>query len=679
MQIENYDIYIKAKKIIEELYGENSEFRDGQYEAIESVVLKRRTLVVQKTGWGKSLVYFVATKILRGIGNGVTIVVSPLLSLMDNQHEAASKINLNCKLINSNTKDETDYIINDLKNNQIDLLIITPESLTKVLVHHLNQISIGCLVVDEAHCISDWGHDFRLEYSKINKLLPMLPNNIPILATTATANNRVIEDLKIQLGNLVVSTGDLTRDNIAIEVIKMHDRVEKYAWLAENLDKFPGTGIIYCLTKKDCKYVSNFLNTLGFKTLPYYSSSETEEIDEALEQFKNNEIKALVSTIKLGMGYDKSDVSFVIHFQQPANIISYYQQIGRAGRNIDKSYAVMLLSNDDLIIGEHFIDNSFPTEKEMNEILCLLENSEGLKMKDLQEKINRSKSKIEKTLMFLINYEAVVKEGAIYYRTVNEFKYDSNYFNLKIEMKRKELHELNEISKINSCYSNFIVNCLDDLSGNPCGICSNCTNKSVLPFNTSKEQIDKALEYLNNILIKIEPRKIDRDRKRIYDPLEEGICLSRYGDTGYGLMVKHDKYSGNDIFREELVKKSVEVLVDFIKNNNIKHVTNVSSLRSNIVKDFTIKVAKLLNLEYIDCFEKKDSKKQKEMENSYYQATNAIESFNLIDGVILPENILLIDDIFDSRWTFTVCGSILKENGAKHVYPFALATSSKGE
>ncbi len=677
MKIENYEIFFKAKKILEELYGENSDFRDGQYEAIESVVLKRRTLVVQKTGWGKSLVYFVATKILRELGSGVTIVVSPLLALMDNQFDAANKLKINCKLINSKTKDEIESILNDVINNKVDLLLITPESLHKVLVKVLNNISIGCLVIDEAHCISDWGHDFRLEYGKINKLLPMLPNNIPILATTATANNRVIDDLKLQLGDLVVSRGNLTRDNIAIQVLKIKDRVAKYAWLADNLNKFPGTGIIYCLTQNDCVYVSDFLNSIGINALPYYSSNDQENNDEALEKFNNNQIKAIVATVKLGMGYDKSDVSFVIHFNQPANIVSYYQQVGRAGRNIDKSYAVMLVSNEDLVIGEHFIKNSFPSEEDMNEILYLLENSNGLRMFELQEKVNKAKSKIEKTLMFLINQEVVIKEGTIYYRTVNKFEYNHEYYNSKYDLKRKELYELNDITETSTCYSNFIVNSLDDITHEKCNICSNCIGKDILDFEISKEKIDYSLNYLKNVLIKIEPRKLDRDRRKIIEPLETGICLSRYGETGYGQMVKEDKYISK-IFRDELLEKSVEVLTKFIIENNIKHITNVSSLRSNIVKDFTLKLATRLNIEYIECLNKKDAKMQKEMENSYYQATNAIESFSIIENIKVPEIILLVDDIFDSRWTFTVCGSILKENGAKNVYPFALATSSKG-
>ena len=321
-----------ARGILKKIYGENATFREGQYEAIIATLKNKRTLVVQKTGWGKSLVYFISTKILRGKGNGVTLVISPLLVLMENQKLAAEALGLKCEKINSQLNSaEKQEVIEKIKNNMVDLVFITPESLfIKEFQENLPDIDIGLMVIDEAHCISDWGHDFRLKYGNIYKILKILPDNVPILATTATANNRVIEDLEKQLGNEVfISRGKLMRNSLSIQVLELEEIEERYAWILENINKLPGTGIIYCLTQRDCQNLADFLNSNGIEARAYYSRGKEEEKnnEEAESLFSKNQIKVIVATVKLGMGYDKGDVSFVIHFQQPSNVVTYYQQM----------------------------------------------------------------------------------------------------------------------------------------------------------------------------------------------------------------------------------------------------------------------------------------------------------------------------------------------------------------
>ncbi len=353
----------RAYHILKELYSDNAQFREGQLEAIVATLSRKRTLVVQKTGWGKSLVYFLSSRILREQGEGVTLIVSPLLVLMENQIQAADKLGLLCDRLNYTTKDRHDEIILLLKNNQLDVVFVTPETLFAPEVQSaLLEIKIGLFVIDEAHCISTWGHDFRLKYCKLIKVVSKLPSTVPVLATTATANDRVVEDLKAQLGgDVYISRGPLTRESLYIRVLYMPDRATRFAWILKNIANLPGTGIIYCLTKRDCDYMADFLNQHDISAMSYYSDeSKEDELQETIDKFQNNAIKAIVATIKLGMGYDKADIGFVIHYQCPPNIISYYQQIGRAGRNIDKAYAILMYGKEDQQINEYFIETAFP-------------------------------------------------------------------------------------------------------------------------------------------------------------------------------------------------------------------------------------------------------------------------------------------------------------------------------
>ena len=266
----NTAIHKQATEIIKELYGKDASFREGQYEAIEATMTQKRTLVVQRTGWGKSLVYFVCTKLMREQRRGVTMVVSPLLVLMQNQIEAAEKMGLKCDVLNSAVKDRRDDILSSLENNDLDLILVTPETLfAEDVQKRLRNIRIGLFVIDEAHCISDWGHDFRLEYGNLRKIVQQLPANVPILATTATANDRVIADLQNQLGDKVyVSRGPLTRDSLYIQVLNKPDKIERYAWILENVPKLEGSGIIYCLTQRDCDYLAEFLKKIRFLLQP---------------------------------------------------------------------------------------------------------------------------------------------------------------------------------------------------------------------------------------------------------------------------------------------------------------------------------------------------------------------------------------------------------------------------
>ena len=685
----NPGIHTKATAIIKSLYGSNASFRDGQYEAIEATMTQKRTLVVQRTGWGKSLVYFVCTKLMREQGKGVTMVVSPLLVLMQNQIEAAEKMGLKCDVLNSTVKDRREDILASLEDNELDLILITPETLFAEDVQtRLRNISIGLFVIDEAHCISDWGHDFRLDYGNLRKIVQQLPANVPILATTATANDRVIADLQKQLGDKVyVSRGPLTRDSLYIQVLNKPDKIERYAWILENVPKLEGSGIIYCLTQRDCDYLAEFLKKNKVSAAAYYSrdGEEGENLNHEIEEkFRTNKLKVIVATIKLGMGYDKGDIAFVIHYQMPSNIVSYYQQIGRAGRNIDKAYIFLMYGKEDEEILNYFINTAFPTEQETKKIVDYIGDRDGVRIGQIVSAMNIRKSRIDKALAFLINDGFIRKDKGTYYITPKKFVYDREHYDAVTAIRKNEMEQMKRLAQTKECYSKYIVSCLDDKTAKECGHCSNCLGKEILPSAVSEKYIHIAEEYVNKLIIPIEPRKkwassgVTRTTK-IEHINQTGFCISKYGDAGYGELVKQGKYAIEKRFRDELVGKSVEILKPFVQENKIRHICCVPSLRSDLVKEFTLRLASSLKLEFVDALEKTEARQQKEMENSAHQCANAYTSFWVKDGVRIPKNILLIDDVVDSKWTFTVCGYRLMEAGAEKVYPFALADSSNRE
>lgn len=685
----NPEIYAKASVILRQLYGEKAAFRDGQYEAIEATMTKRRTLVVQRTGWGKSLVYFICTKLMRSEHRGVTLVVSPLLVLMENQMEAAEKMGLRCDALNSTVKDRRKDILTAIEQDELDLVLVTPETLfSEDVQSHIRNFRIGLFVIDEAHCISDWGHDFRLEYGNLRKIVAQLPENVPILATTATANNRVVSDLCAQLGNDVfISRGPLTRDSLYIQVLNKPDKIERYAWMLENIPKLPGSGIIYCLTQRDCDYLAEFLNKNRISAAAYYSRNgeDGEELNRTIEgKFHNNKLKVIVATIKLGMGYDKGDIAFVIHYQMPSNIVSYYQQIGRAGRNIDKAYIFLMYGKEDEDILNYFIDTAFPNEKETDSIMKYIGDHDGVKANQIMVSMNIRKGRIDKALSFLENDGFIRRDRGTYYITPKVYRYDMEHYDAVTAIRRREMEQMKALARTAGCYSRYIVSCLDDEDAHDCNHCANCLGREILPSAVSQEYIHMAEEYINGLIIPIEPRKMWENssvtkHSKIAFQNQPGLCLAKYGDAGYGELVRQGKYSKDKRFCDELVGKCTQLLKPFMAEHHLHHICCVPSLRSELVKDFAKRLAASLGVSYVELLEKTDARQQKTMENSAFQCANAYTSFSVRENVSIPKDILLVDDMVDSRWTLTVCGYRLMEAGAENVFPFALADSSNRE
>ena len=589
----------KGLSLLRMMLGESAEFREGQWKSIEAVLNYRRTLVVQKTGWGKSIVYFIAAKLLREQGRGPALLISPLLSLMRNQIEAARKIGIWAETINSDNPDEWERVEESLRGGNCDILLLSPERLSNqdFISRVLPTIhgGIGMFVVDEAHCISDWGHDFRPDYRRIVRIINSLPPNVPVLVTTATANQRVIDDIKEQIGrDLQVIRGPLTRESLKLQVIRLNDQAERLAWLYENINKFEGSGIIYCLTVVDCNKVTRWLQCKGINALAYHAGlSEEPEVNHRLREEReqmllHNRVKALVATVALGMGFDKPDLGFVIHYQRPGSLVAYYQQIGRAGRALDNAYAILLNGEEDDEIQEYFIEKAFPTQKEMDLVVGVIEkSSNGLKINNILLSVNMAPKRIENCLKVLVIDGVLYKEGSIYIRTANPWKPDLERSQRVVAQRYAELVKIKEFVNSKTCYMKFIAEQLDDVSAFDCGKCSNCEGHPFFSEKVSQENVLSSIKFLRGEFLEITPKKMwapgikAEGRKKISEDEQNrpGNVLCTYGDSGWGKLVRQGKYK-DEYFNDQLVDASFDLIRNhWAMDSPLQWVTSIPSLR----------------------------------------------------------------------------------------------------
>ena len=668
------------------------DFRSGQWESIEALLQRKRLLVVQRTGWGKSLVYFIATKILRDQGAGPTLLISPLLSLMRDQIIAAGRIGIRARTINSSNTDDWNEIEGEIRENEIDILLISPERLANDAFRQniLQYIAhrIGLFVVDEAHCISDWGHDFRPDYKRIVRVLRALPKNIPVLATTATANNRVVNDIVRQLGDLKVVRGPLVRTSLRLQNIRLPSPATRLAWLVGILPQISGSGIIYTLTKRDAERVTNWLQNNDFDVMAYHSESENREDLE--EKLKNNEVKALVSTVALGMGFDKPDISFVIHYQRPGSVVHYYQQVGRAGRTVDNAYGILLSGEEDKEITDYFIRSAFPPLGHVTEVLDVLSRAEdGLSVPMMQQLLNKKTGEIQKVLK-LLSIESpspIVKNGSRWYRTATDYQEDDEQIRQLTEIRQCEQAQMLDYMQSETCLMKFLADALDDPYAEKCGKCAVCGGSPLLPMEPDNNLINKASIFLNRSYQPLEPRKQWPSgfhfqqynwSGKILPSLqcETGKTLSLWGDAGWGEMVKIGKYQEGR-FDDRLVEGCAEMIEAWRPDPFPTWLTCVPSIdHPQLVQDFAKRLAIRLNIPFQPCIRKKQSNpQQKTMQNSFLQAQNLDGVFELI-GNVPAGSVFLVDDMVDSRWTITVIGAILRHMGSGQVFPLALALNS---
>lgn len=697
MEINN-DLYTKASSYLKRALNDPSaEFREGQFECIEEIMRNKRVLAVQRTGYGKSMIYFLATRLLRDRGKGPTLLISPLLSLMRNQIEAARNIGVNAASINSTNNDEFDAILSELKAGKIDLLLVSPERLNneRFKNQYVPVLSkTGLLVIDEAHCISDWGHDFRPDYRRIVQILKMLPSNIPVLATTATANNRVVEDIKAQIGNdLIIQRGILIRDSLKLQNITIPSKAGRMAWLAEHIPQFKGSGIVYTMTRKDAENLAAWLQSKNIAAEAYYAigqqaneqkRKELEQRNVELEQkLLRNEIKVLVATVALGMGFDKPDLAFVIHFQRPASVVHYYQQVGRAGRGVTEAYGILLHGKEDDDIADSFLRKAFPPRYFVDNLLKTLSGKDGYSINDLQRDMNISKNALGKALKWLLleNNPPVLKNESKYYLTpwAEKYRYDQEAINKIIEIRKNEQKQMQEYMDYSGCLMSFLRNALDDPSTNDCGKCKNCVGHPLIEENYSIEICNEASDLMKRTHCPISPRKkIDFKNIPPSEQAQEGRALSMWNDAGWGEIVANGKYKDNN-FSDKLVTACYDMILEWFKDQNLPAwVACVPSLsRPLLVANFAERLAQKLHIPFVPCVKKiKQNRPQKEMENSLQQYLNVKDVFDIQNNSLLQKPCFLIDDVVASRWTFTVISRLLCQKGCPKVYPLALAQNT---
>jgi ATP-dependent DNA helicase RecQ len=680
----------RARRALRSMLGADARFRSGQLDSIEAVVRDRkRVLVVQRTGWGKSIVYFIATRLLRDEGLGPTLLISPLLSLIRDQILMAERIGVRALTMNSGNREEWPSVEDALKKGECDLLLVSPERLgTERFLDQtlpaMGKDGPGLFVVDEAHCISDWGHDFRPDYRRIKRIVRDLPPSVPVLATTATANDRVIEDVAEQLGpDMVVERGSLARDSLRLQSITLADQAERYAWLAKHLDELPGSGIVYCLTVDDTEWLARWLRTRGLKCEAYHSQLLEDEKLLREAALRGNKVKALVATVALGMGFDKPDMGFVVHFQRPGSVIAYYQQIGRAGRALDEAYAIVLTGSEDDDIVNYFIDSAFPPNDRMLAVLQALEESDdGLALEALEAELNFKRGQLQKALKLLTVDGAVIHEHGTYRRTANPWSYDEERVERVTALRRLELDQMREYVALTTCQMEYVTKALDDRDAKVCGHCSNCAGPLV------SEAVDhavvvEAVRFLRGAHIDIPQRKklpfpvAMNGQVFIPESLRncEGLALCSYGDAGWGQLVRAGKYEVGR-FDDQLVAASADHIREhWSPSSDNWWVTCVPSLRNaSLVSDFANRLARELGLSFVEALSKtKDTPPQKDMQNWVQQAQNVAAVFAADPKLCRAQKAILVDDMFDSRWTFTFCGIRLRQAGSGPVYPFALA------
>jgi ATP-dependent DNA helicase RecQ len=690
------EVAIELARDIALLAGDDARPRPEQIEAVTAVVSNRqRTLLVARTGFGKSAVYFSSTRMLRSRGWGPTVVVSPLLALMRDQVAAAEKLGLNAVTINSSNIGAWDDIEAAIASDSVDLLLIAPERLSnpgfrRRVFNTLRQRAF-MLVCDEAHCISDWGHDFRPDYRRLRQLLAELPAWTPVLATTATANQRVTDDVAAQLGedSLVLRT-TLDRESLHLSVVDLPDDAHRLAWLAETLPSLEGSGIIYTLTVSQAHETAQWLRSQGHEVGAYSGQVEPEERLRLESRLRNNEIKALIATSALGMGFDKGDLAFCVHLGLPPTPVAYYQQIGRAGRNIERAEAIALPRPvEDAAIWRWFESVSLPSEELCITALDQLNPYEPTSIAELERWVNLGRSRLS-TLMNILEVDgAVERVGSGWIRSSLPWTYNHELASSLRELRRAESDEMLAWAALDRCRLRFLREALDDHEAEDCGRCDRCTDHS-WQSDPDPALVAKAAQLLRGGDVVIEPRRqwptrLDEPKGKIAagSQCQEGRALARLGDGGWdttvsGLLALARNGQAVTI-TDELLQACAGVLKRWDWPARPLWICPMPSRRSRPAIDAIatalgtigkLPVHRALSADPSDTF-------QADQANSAHQVASVwdrlhVATDGLPDPALLAGPVLLIDDEVDSRWTLTVASYRLTQAGTGPVLPFVL-------
>lgn len=689
------DVRAQAEAHLRALVGrDDAVLRDDQWSAIEELAVhRRRALVVQRTGWGKSAVYFVATLLLRAQGAGPTVIVSPLLALMRNQIQAAERAGIRAATINSTNIEEWQPIQRAVADGEIDVLLVSPERLNNPGFRDevLPQLAATCglLVVDEAHCISDWGHDFRPDYRRIRTLLDDLPGGIPVLATTATANARVTSDVAEQLGDdVLVLRGTLDRESLRLAVVRLPTAEQRLAWLADHLAEQPGSGIVYCLTVAATAEVADYLRARGHAVAAYSGQTETTERQALEADLAAGRVKALIATSALGMGYD-APLGFVVNLGAPASPVSYYQQVGRAGRALapgQTASVVLLPATEDRDIWAYFASLAFPREELVRDTLtALAEAGRPLSTAALETSVDLSRNRLETMLKVLDVDGAVRRVKGGWESTGRPWVYDADRYARVREAREREQAAMLAYLDTPVCRMRYLREQLDDPDAVDCGRCDRCGGYA-LSTEVSGEALEAARERLARPGVPIEPRKLWPTglaamglelKGKISPPAEEGRVVARLTDLGFGQQLRALFAAGADpeaTVPVPLVRAVVEVLGDW--RPQVQGIVVVESqTHGALVDDLAHGLSRYLNAPIVGRFAitDPDVRPGQGATNSAQRVAAVRRRYTLHADLEPDTAVLLVDDRVGTGWTLTLAAQALHRAGASRVFPLALA------
>ncbi|MFY9809490.1 MAG: RecQ family ATP-dependent DNA helicase [Pseudonocardiaceae bacterium] len=687
-----------AESVLEALAGPGARLRDDQWTAIEALVShRRRALVVQRTGWGKSAVYFVATALLRAAGAGPTVIVSPLLALMRNQIDAASRAGVHAATINSSNMESWTHVEQRVAAGELDVLLVSPERLNnpdfRDAVLPSLTATAGMLVVDEAHCISDWGHDFRPDYRRLRTLLTDLPAGVPVLATTATANDRVVRDVAEQLaisvgGDALVLRGSLDRDSLHLGVLQLATSEQRVAWLCAHLDELSGSGIIYVLTVAAAQDVAALLRAAGHAVVAYTGRTEAAARESIETDLLNNRVKAVIATSALGMGFDKPDLGFVVHLGAPASPIAYYQQIGRAGRGVARAEVLLLPGPEDRDIWAYFTSLAFPAEQLVRQILQVLVTADRpLSTPAMESRVELGRTRLEVVLKVLDVDGAVRRVRGGWIATGQDWHYDAQRYTRIAQARHAEQRAMSTYVSTEGCRMEFLRRALDDPTAGPCGRCDNCTGRRWSPDVPAAARA-ATRERLRRPGVEIAPRRqwptgladwgLDlAGRIPAAELPEAGRTVGRLTDLGWGARLR-EIFSPSAVdgpLPDDLLDACVTVLAGWDwPARPVGIVAMGSRSRPNLVRDLAERLTAVGRLPLLGTMT--SSGAAPSAANSAHRAAALVGSLRAPELPTLDGPVLLVDDRVDTGWTLTVAARALRLAGAPAVLPFALATHS---
>jgi ATP-dependent DNA helicase RecQ len=690
------DTRAAALEILRTLVGDaGAHFHEGQFEAISALVDDRsRALVVQRTGWGKSAVYFVATLLLRRRGAGPTVLVSPLLALMRDQISAAERAGVRAVAINSTNAHEWADVLDRLRSDEVDVLLLSPERLNNPAFRDEQLPALvermGMLVVDEAHCISDWGHDFRPDYRRLGELIRRLPAGVPILATTATANSRVVTDVAEQLagGSVEVVTirGPLARSSLRLGVLRLPDARARLAWLLTHLGDLPGSGIVYTLTVSGAQDIARLLKDAGHDVRAYTGQTDAADREESEALLKGNRVKALVATSALGMGFDKPDLGFVVHVGAPSSPVAYYQQVGRAGRATENADVLLLPGPEDPDIWRYFATASMPTQERAERVIAEL-GTDPTSTPALEALVDIRRTPLELLLKVLDVDGAVRRVRGGWVSTGVPWAYDAERYERIAAARVLEQQHMLDYETTSGCRMEFLQRTLDDDTAAPCGRCDNCAGVW-FPTDVAVDATASADASLERVGVPIEPRaQWPTGGDRLGIPLrgniavaeraEEGRALARLTDLGWGgaLRALFEGAHADAPVTDALREAAIRVLADWPWAQRPASVVALPSRRRpQLVDSLARSLAVAGRLPFLGALPTRNGGPTGEPGgNSVYRLAGLWDRFDA-SGLEIPDGpVLLVDDLADSRWTLTVAARELRRAGATAVLPFALA------